>query len=89
MRRTGVRDPRYWGHCHNPRGAADTSGLFLDARETEPRRLGLCKPPIAAGRGSGGLAYSLVPGQPEASILSYRMHATQLDPYPAMRSVGS
>ena len=67
------------GHCHNPRGAADTSGLFLDARETEPRRLGLCKPPIAAGRGSGGLAYSLVPGQPEASILSYRMHATQLD----------
>ena len=67
------------GHCHNPLGSADTSGLFLDAGESDPRRLGLCKPPVAAGRGSGGLAYSLVPGQPEASILSYRMHATELD----------
>ena len=67
------------GHCHNPRGAADTSGLFLDMRETDPRRLGLCKPPIAAGRGSGGLAYSLVPEQPDASILSYRMRSTELD----------
>src|SRR5262249_31398705 len=42
------------GHCHNPRGAADTSGLFLNIAETSPRRLGLCKPPIAAGRGTGG-----------------------------------
>jgi uncharacterized repeat protein (TIGR03806 family) len=67
------------GHCHNPRGTADTSGLFLDMRETDPRRLGLCKPPVAAGRGSGGLAYSLLPGQPDASILSYRMRSTELD----------
>jgi hypothetical protein len=67
------------GHCHNPRGAADTSGLFLDMRESDPRRLGLCKPPVAAGRGSGGLAYSLLPGQPDASILSYRMRSTELD----------
>ena len=67
------------GHCHNPRGAADTSGLFLDAGEADPRRLGLCKPPVAAGRGSGGLAFSLVPGQPELSILSFRMLSTELD----------
>jgi uncharacterized repeat protein (TIGR03806 family) len=67
------------GHCHNPRGSADTSGLFLDAGEADPRRLGLCKPPVAAGRGSGGLAYTLVPGQPEASILSFRMRGTDLD----------
>jgi uncharacterized repeat protein (TIGR03806 family) len=67
------------GHCHNPHGAADTSGLFLDMRETQPRRLGLCKPPVAAGRGSGGLTYSLLPGHPDASILSYRMRSTELD----------
>ena len=30
------------GHCHNPRGAADTSGLFLDIATTEARRLGRC-----------------------------------------------
>ena len=38
------------GHCHNPKGPADTSGLWLDAAHHDPRRLGLCKPPVAAGR---------------------------------------
>ncbi|MEJ2089292.1 MAG: hypothetical protein P8Y69_12650, partial [Gammaproteobacteria bacterium] len=42
------------GHCHNPKGAADTSGLFLDAPTNSTRALGLCKPPIAAGQGTGG-----------------------------------
>lgn len=74
------------GHCHNPRGAADTSGLFLDIDTDDPRRLGRCKPPIAAGRGSGNRRYSIVPGDPDASILVYRMETG--DPAAAMPELG-
>jgi uncharacterized repeat protein (TIGR03806 family) len=64
------------GHCHNPKGAADTSGLFLDRFTTDARAMGVCKPPVAAGRGSGGRAFAIVPGDPDASILVYRMAST-------------
>ena len=60
-------------HCHNPQGPADTSGLFLQLAETNPTRLGRCKPTIAAGQGTGGHTYSIVPGKPAESILVYRM----------------
>jgi uncharacterized repeat protein (TIGR03806 family) len=74
------------GHCHNPRGAADTSGLLLDAGTGSTRALGICKPPIAAGQGTGGRAYSIVPGAPEDSILVFRM-ATD-DPGSRMPELG-
>lgn len=74
------------GHCHNPVGAADTSGLLLDAATTSLRALGLCKPPIAAGQGTGGRAFSIVPGQPEASMLVFRMAST--DPGSRMPELG-
>ena len=61
------------GHCHNPKGAADTSGLHLDLATTDTRALGFCKPPIAAGQGTGGRAYSIVPGDPDDSIIIFRM----------------
>jgi uncharacterized repeat protein (TIGR03806 family) len=64
------------GHCHNPRGAARTSGLYLDIFETDPSTFGVCKPPVATGRGSGGRPYDLVPGQPDQSILMYRISST-------------
>src|SRR3546814_4409699 len=32
------------GHCHNEKGPADTSGLWLDVGDHPPRHLGLCKP---------------------------------------------
>ena len=35
--------------------------------------LGQCKPPIAAGRGSGGHLYSIVPGHADESILRFRL----------------
>jgi hypothetical protein len=35
------------------------------------------KTPIAAGIGSGGLKYDIVPGKPDQSILHYRMHSLQ------------
>jgi uncharacterized repeat protein (TIGR03806 family) len=67
------------GFCHNPRGAARTSGLFLDHAETVPATLGVCKPPVATGRGSGGLQFDIVPGQPDQSILIYRIESTEPD----------
>jgi len=60
-------------HCHNPRGAARTSGLNLHTYVDDPTAWGVCKTPIAAGRGSGGLDYDIVPGKPAESILVYRM----------------
>lgn len=74
------------GHCHNPKGAADTSGLLLDAATTSTRALGICKPPIAAGQGTGGRAYSIVPGSPDNSIIVFRM-ATD-DPGSRMPELG-
>ncbi len=74
------------GHCHNPRGAADTSGLFLDTATVDTRPLGICKPPIAAGQGTGGRAYSIVPGDPDDSIIVFRMETN--DPGARMPELG-
>jgi uncharacterized repeat protein (TIGR03806 family) len=65
------------GHCHNPTGLARTSGLYLNIEESNPARLGVCKPPVAAGHGSGDRKYDIVPGQPERSILTYRMESIE------------
>ena len=67
------------GHCHNPEGAADTSGLILDKSQTLAINRGVCKPPVAAGGGAGDLRYAIVPGQPEESILLYRMRSDEPD----------
>ena len=37
------------------------------------RAFGVCKPPVAVGRGSGNRPYDIFPGKPEQSILLYRM----------------
>lgn len=63
-------------HCHNRAGQAQTSGLFLDWKTTDKTAYGFFKTPIAAGRGSGGLQYDIVPGKAEESILWYRMAST-------------
>lgn len=64
-------------HCHNPRGGASNSGLFLTLEETRGPALGLGKRPVAAGRGSGDLKVAIDPGHPDASILPYRMASTE------------
>jgi uncharacterized repeat protein (TIGR03806 family) len=64
-------------HCHNPRGPARTSGLDLRAAQTGRLPRGLWKTPIAAGRGSGGRSYDIVPGRPDDSILVYRIESTE------------
>jgi uncharacterized repeat protein (TIGR03806 family) len=73
-------------HCHNPEGPARSSGLFLQWQETNPTHLGILKAPVAAGRGSGGRLYSIVPGQPDKSILVYRVEST--DPGEMMPELG-
>ena len=62
-------------HCHRADGPAKTSGLFLLANENDPSRLGVGKAPVAAGKGSGGLLYGIVPGKPEESILQFRIES--------------
>lgn len=73
-------------HCHAPGLPADTSGLYLDWDEQRAIHLGIGKKPVAAGRGSGGLAHDIVPGDPDASILVYRMEST--DPGIMMPELG-
>ena len=66
------------GHCHSPTGNANSTGLYLHLNETRDIHLGVNKKPVATGRGSGGMMYSIVPGKPEESILLHRM--ISLDP---------
>ncbi|MBK9151223.1 MAG: hypothetical protein IPM26_09550 [Saprospiraceae bacterium] len=64
-------------HCHRPDGPARNSGLFLNFEEKQTTKYGLYKAPVAAGRGSGGLHYDIVPGHPDKSILLYRMQSLE------------
>ncbi|MBY0520923.1 MAG: hypothetical protein K2P79_10920 [Sphingomonas sp.] len=73
-------------HCHSAAGPARVSGLWLDAITADLRKLGACKPPIAAGRGTGNRAYGIVPGHPEASIMAYRLESE--DPGEMMPETG-
>ncbi len=73
-------------HCHNPRGSARTSGLDLRSSQRDPAKYGVNKTPVAAGHGSGGRSFDIVPGKPDESILLYRIESE--DPGIAMPSVG-
>jgi len=73
-------------HCHNKKGPADTSALLLEHSGVDPRSYGVCKPPIASGRGSGGLLYSIVPGEAHSSIMPFRLGSR--DPAEMMPELG-
>lgn len=73
-------------HCHRSEGPAKNSGLYLLASQKDMYRLGVNKPPIAAGKGSGGLRYSIVPGSPDRSILVHRI--TTMEPGEMMPELG-
>lgn len=64
-------------HCHSATGPANTTGLTLEASTSEDRHLGICKPPVAAGRGTGNHFFDIVPGHPEDSILPFRMDSRE------------
>ena len=61
------------GHCHSATGPAITSGLWLDAHTQDRLKLGFCKQPIAAGKGTGNRRYDIVPGHAADSIFDYRL----------------
>ena len=65
-------------HCHSPTGYALNTGLYLSTLETNPVNLGICKKPVAAGQGGGGLTYDIVPGDPNDSILHFRLDSADI-----------
>lgn len=74
------------GICHGEHGPAYISGLFLTTFTKDLNHLGVCKSPVSAGSGSGGRQYDIVPGNPDASILIYRMET--LNPGEMMPELG-
>lgn len=74
------------GHCHNSKGAANTSGLHLVADNELDLTMGVYKATVSAGAGTGGFQYSIVPNHPEESIMVYRMNST--NPGAMMPEVG-
>jgi uncharacterized repeat protein (TIGR03806 family) len=66
-------------HCHREGGGAGNSGLWLTEWTAVPSTYGVCKTPAAAGAGTGGFTYDIVPGVPEESILIYRLSSTEPD----------
>jgi uncharacterized repeat protein (TIGR03806 family) len=73
-------------HCHSRSGPANTSGLYLDFFENDPGHLGVFKAPVAAGRGAGNFQFDIQPGEPNKSILLFRMKTN--DPAIAMPEIG-
>jgi uncharacterized repeat protein (TIGR03806 family) len=63
-------------HCHRPGGGGGSSGLKFLYWETDPAQFGVCKVPAAAGPGTGGHSFDIVPGHPELSIMVHRMAST-------------
>ncbi len=64
-------------HCHSNVGPADASGLDLRPHVPFGPAYGACKSPIAAGGGSGGRLYDIVPGKPDQSIFVHRLETTR------------
>jgi uncharacterized repeat protein (TIGR03806 family) len=64
-------------HCHSATGPANTTGLSFDPTVATDRHLGVCKPPVAAGRGTGDHMIDIVPGRPDDSILPYRLASSE------------
>ena len=66
-------------HCHNPGGFGSNSGLFMEFWREVDTNYGICKTPVAAGSGSGGLKHAIEPGDADSSITVYRMNSNEPD----------
>lgn len=61
-------------HCHNVKGFAASTGLYLNSLGPVGLAHGICKKPTATGaEGSGGHQYDIVPGNAAVSILAFRL----------------
>ncbi len=56
------------------------------AAQQHPTQFGILKTPVAAGRGSGGFEYDIVPGKPDESIMMFRI--ISIDPGIMMPELG-
>ena len=63
-------------HCHNRDGLAQSTGVFFDVFRHVDLNYGICKSPTTAGSSSGGRNFDIVPGAPDGSIVSFRVHST-------------
>lgn len=63
-------------HCHRPGGGGGPSGLSFLYWEDNPAKYGVCKVPAAAGGGAGGNQVDIWPGDPDRSIVPFRMRTT-------------
>jgi uncharacterized repeat protein (TIGR03806 family) len=64
-------------HCHQAQATASNTGLRLDALAPVDRQMGLCKPAVAAGKGTGGRLFGIEPGRPDESIMAFRMASSE------------
>ena len=64
-------------HCHQAGGTASNTSLRLDSLGPADWSLGLCKPSVAAGKGTGDRIHDIEPGKPDDSILPYRLASTE------------
>lgn len=66
-------------HCHNERAVnGKTSQLFLSWDNDDRFRLGVCKKPGSAAKGTGGRTWDIMPGAPDESIMYYRMETDDI-----------
>ena len=64
-------------HCHNTNGLAGSTRLDLTYAQEDMQQRGVYYRPTAAGNASRGRYYAIVPGNPEASFLLYRLRSTE------------
>ncbi|MBV8124474.1 MAG: hypothetical protein JOY60_07685 [Burkholderiaceae bacterium] len=64
-------------HCHSPTGPANNTALNLEPFLPMAYQSGLCKPSVAAGKGTGEHLFDVVPGEPDASIMPFRLASTE------------
>ncbi|MGH8453805.1 MAG: parallel beta-helix domain-containing protein, partial [Nevskiales bacterium] len=61
-------------HCHNVRGFAASTGMYLDSLRKVDGVFGICKRPTATGQeGNGGRTYDIHPGDATDSIIPFRI----------------
>ena len=74
------------GHCHQAKGPAASTGLFLSLDVSRRSQLGICKNPVATGNGGANMVYDIEPGHAEKSLLFYRLKSR--DPAVMMPELG-
>ena len=65
-------------HCHNKRGSAYNTKLFLSLNNLSEHNFGICKKPQKPYSGNAGKTYIIHPGLAHESALFYRINSEQV-----------